>query len=204
MADPDEFEALYELEKMTNPRITEIIGNIDLVPREEWVLGEGSTAIMAPFFHPRTEGDRFTDSKFGAFYASNSLDCAIHETAYHQQKWFTEIDEPAGEIEMRVYCAEIQGEFTDIREQQKNLPAVYDLSDYTESQTFARKIRSDGGSGIVFTSVRYPDGENVAVFIPKSVKRCRDHKYLKYRWDGSRITDICELSGAKMINYPEE
>lgn len=200
VADPEDFDALYELESLTNPRLSDV-GDMGLLPKEEWVLGEGSTPIMAAFTHIKQEGDRFTDGTFGAFYAADSLECAIYETAYHKAKYYESVQEPPCEIEMRVYTVEISGNFIDIRDMNQ-YKDYYSLNSYTESQVFGHYQKDAGEYGIVYSSVRYTGGTNVAVFRPKGViSNCNESKYLKYKWDGEKIKEVYEISGARIINY---
>jgi hypothetical protein len=51
LLDPDELDAAYALESLTNDRLQDEIGNITLVPHDERVTGPGTTAIMAAFTH---------------------------------------------------------------------------------------------------------------------------------------------------------
>jgi hypothetical protein len=65
VADAAEFEALYELESRTNPRLREDAGAISLVRPEDRVYGPGASYVMAPFAHVHPGGGRFNDSTFG-------------------------------------------------------------------------------------------------------------------------------------------
>ena len=44
VADPDEFEALYELQSLTNPRIQTELGNLALLPLERFHSGFGGAS----------------------------------------------------------------------------------------------------------------------------------------------------------------
>src|SRR3954466_7489874 len=66
VADPADWEALYRLESMTNPRIRTQVGELNLVPLADRVSGSNATVVMAPFTHLSLEGTRFTDGHFGA------------------------------------------------------------------------------------------------------------------------------------------
>ncbi|WP_022850391.1 RES family NAD+ phosphorylase [Limisalsivibrio acetivorans] len=201
VSNPEEFDALYKLESMTNPRISEEVGDITLLSKDEQVFGEGTSPIMAAFTHIKPEGDRFTDGSFGAFYASDSIECAVYETAYHRAQYFASINEPPCEIEMRVYTANIQGALVDIRDLDR-YGDYHNKDSYGESQRFGREQKDAGEFGIVYLSVRYDGGTNVAVFRPKGViNNCKELKYLKYQWDGKKITNVYEISGARVICY---
>jgi hypothetical protein len=51
VASHEDWEDLYWLESLTNPRLREQVGEIDLVPSEDRVFGPGASVIMAPFTH---------------------------------------------------------------------------------------------------------------------------------------------------------
>src|SRR6478735_8391893 len=51
VADPADWEALYRLESMTNPRIRNEVGELSLVPLADRVSGPNASVVMAPFTH---------------------------------------------------------------------------------------------------------------------------------------------------------
>src|SRR2546423_8512862 len=73
VADPADWEALYWIESLTNPRLRDEVGDIELVPPDERAFGPGGSVIMAPFTHLDPAGSRFADGTFGAFYAAAHL-----------------------------------------------------------------------------------------------------------------------------------
>jgi len=64
LLDPQELDAAYALESLTNDRLQDEVGNIALVAPEDRVTGPGTTAIMAAFTHVGVES-RFTKGRFG-------------------------------------------------------------------------------------------------------------------------------------------
>ena len=86
VADPADWDALYELESRTNPRIRTQLGELHLVPVADRVSGPNASIVMAPFTHLSPPGTRFTDGHFGAYYAAESVDTAIAETRFHREK----------------------------------------------------------------------------------------------------------------------
>lgn len=188
---PDDLEAVFAIEALTNDRLRQEVGDISLVPIEDRVAGPGSTPIMAAFTHLNPDGGRFTDSTYGAFYGGLTLDTAIAETKYHREEFLaaTEGGRPI-EIDMRVYLARLDGELHDVRE---GAPAaIYDRSSYSVSQVFGRRLRSEDSNGIIFNSVRDEGGTCVAVFRPRLLSGCRQERHLTYRWDGQRISHVFE------------
>lgn len=83
IASADDFDALYALEALTNDRVRDELGQIELVPRTERRFGPGSGPIMAAFTHLNPLGSRFSDGSYGVFYCARDADTAIAETVHH-------------------------------------------------------------------------------------------------------------------------
>ncbi len=192
VADPADLEAVYQIEAMTNDRLREEVGDLRLVQRDDRVSGPGSTPIMAAFTHLNPIGDRFTDGTYGAFYAGLTLETAIAETRHQRIEFLKATDEPAQELDMRVYRVDLNARLHDIRGQQAALSALYHPSSYALSQETARGLRDNGSDGIVYNSVRDLNGECAAVFQPLLLSNCSQERHLCYIWDGNSITTVYE------------
>lgn len=199
VADPDDLEAVFQIEAMTNDRLRDEIGDISLVLPEDRVSGPGTTPIMAAFTHLNTEGDRFTDGSYGVFYASKELETAVAETRHHRIRFLNATDEPAQELDMRVYAVNLDADLHDIRDMRGSHPAWYHPASYAMSQELSRGLRDNGSDGIVYASVRHDGGECVAVFRPRLLSNCRQERHLCYVWDGQSIPMIYEK---KDFGYP--
>lgn len=87
VADPADLEAVFQVEGLTNDRLREEVGELQLVLPQDRISGPGATPIMAAFTHLNPLGSRFSDGSFGIYYASKALDTAVHETVYHHEKF---------------------------------------------------------------------------------------------------------------------
>jgi hypothetical protein len=192
VADPADLDAVYEIEAMTNDRLREEVGDIALVEPEDRVSGPGTSPIMAAFTHLNPEGDRFTDGTYGVFYAGKSIETAVAETKYHRIKFLQATNEPAQELDMRVYAVDLNAELHDIRGMRSSQPAYYHPTSYGMSQDLALRLRESGADGIVYMSVRDNGGECAAVFRPRLLSNCRQERHLCYVWDGKTISTIYE------------
>ena len=192
VADPADLEAVFQIEAMTNDRLREEAGDLALVPPEDRISGPGTSPIMAAFTHLNLEGDRFTDGSYGVFYAGLTLATAIAETRHHRAKFLAATDEPAQELDMRVYAVDLDAPLHDIRGAREALPALYHPDSYAVSQETARRLRDEGANGIVYESVRDAGGECAAVFRPRLLSNCRQERHLTYVWDGSEINSVYE------------
>lgn len=147
-ADADDFDALYIIESLTNDRLRNEVGQIQLVPQEDRVFGPGASFIMAAFTHLPPEGSRFSDGTYGVFYAAHDLDTAIAETRYHRERFLARTSTPPTEIDMRVLRVDLDAELHDIRGMLSSLPDVYAPDDYSASKVLARSIRDDRSYGL--------------------------------------------------------
>lgn len=192
VADPADLEAVFQIEAMTNDRLREEAGDLALVPPEDRIAGPGTSPIMAAFTHLNPEGDRFTDGSYGVFYAGLTLATAIAETRHHRAKFLAATDEPAQELDMRVYAVDLDAPLHYIRGAREALPALYHPDSYAMSQETARRLRDEGANGIVYESVRDAGGECAAVFRPRLLSNCRQERHLTYVWDGSTVSNVYE------------
>lgn len=192
VADPADLEAVFQIEAMTNDRLREEAGDLALVPPEDRIAGPGTSPIMAAFTHLNPEGDRFTDGSYGVFYAGRTLGTAIAETRHHRTRFLAATDEPAQELDMRVYAVDLHAALHDIREMRGTHAALYHPDSYAVAQETARRLRDEGANGIVYASVRDEGGECAAVFRPRFLSNCRQERHLTYVWDGSAISTVYE------------
>ena len=191
IAAPADIAALFAVEALTNPRLREEADALKLVPKEHRISGPGSTPVMAAFTHLNPEGSRFSDGTWGVFYAAHSVATAVEETVYHRERFLAATAEPPCHIQMRCYRTSVDSRLHDIRGGWK---AEHDPDAYVASVKLARTLRDDGSNGIVYDSARHPGGECLAAFQPDVVAPCVQSQHLVYRWDGSRIAQVLEVS----------
>jgi len=78
VADAEDFEDLFAVQAMTNPRLKEQVGNLDAIPGDDRVYGiPGAGYVMAAFTHINPDGSRFSNGDFGIYYAAALLQDAI-------------------------------------------------------------------------------------------------------------------------------
>lgn len=184
IADPADLDALFAIEALTNDRLREELGQLELVPAARRVSGPGMQPVMAAFTHFNPDGSRFSDGSYGVFYAAQSLDTAVAETMYHRARFMAATAEPAMKIEMRSYRMAVRGRLHDLR---RGWAAMLDPDDYGAPQALARELRAAGADGVVYPSVRDAGGTCVGVFYPDLVGPCVQASHLIYTWDGLRI-----------------
>ena len=192
IADPDDLEAVFEIEAMTNARLRDEVGELQLVSPQDRISGPGTSYIMAAFTHLNPDGSRFSDGNWGVYYAGVDLNTAIAETRFHRAAFLGATNEAAMELDMRVLIADVEGDLHDIRGLQDKRPELYDPDAYGASQNFARTLRNDSSNGIVYNSVRHQPGQCIATFRPPLLSNCRHERHLCYVWNGDEISDVYE------------
>jgi hypothetical protein len=184
IADPADLDALYALEAMTNDRLREEIGELELVPRARRVSGPGTQTVMAAFTHINPDGSRFSDGSYGVFYAAEAMATAVAETMHHRAKFMAATNEPAMKLEMRCYRMDLRAKLHDLR---RGWPDMLDPDDYGAPRALARTLRAGGSDGVIYPSVRHPGGMCVGAFHPDVVGPCTQGPHLIYTWDGRRM-----------------
>ncbi len=192
VSNTEDMDVIQAIEGLTNDRLREELGALHLVPEKERVYGPGTTPIMAAFTHLNPEGSRFTDGSYGVYYAAKTIKTAVTETLFQSARFLAATHEPPIEIDMRSYASDIDTRLHDIRSMQGELPATYhpDPAQYGPAQLFANKLRDAGSSGIVYSSVRDPDGECIAVFRPSVLKPVVQGQHYCYVWNGGQMTNV--------------
>lgn len=199
LADPEDWELLAQAEMATNPRIYEQIGNLALVPAERRVRGQGASYVMSSFTHVTPDrASRFTDGTFGAYYAANDIETAMHEHAYHMARHYQKNKDEEGWLsQVRELVGTIDRELADIRGD--GFDALLAADSYEESQEFANTQRAEGKDGIVYPSVRNKTGECFAAFWPDVVSIPVQGDHYAYHWNGETVDYIKRLSGEEQV-----
>lgn len=188
IADPQDLDVVFAIEALTNPRIRDEVGQLQLVPAAERVSGPGSTPVMAAFTHLNPEGSRFSDGSYGVYYAALVLDTALAEVSHHRARFLAATAEPAIEIDLRLIEADLCAPLHDVRGWAAAHPALYDPQAYGAPQALGARLRASGSWGVVYDSVRHAGGECAAVFRPKALGPARATRHVAMHWDGQRLT----------------
>ena len=196
VADAADFDALYALEALTNDRVRDEVGAVQLVAPDDRVFGPGSGPIMAAFTHVNPAGSRFSDGAYGMFYAARERATAIAETAYHHARFLAATNEGPMHLPMRLYHVAIDARLHDLRLAEAVPAAVFDSADYTSARSLGRVLHGRGSHGVVYRSVRHAGGQCAGLFKPRGAKACLHAAVLLYAWDGQGFADIYEKVGA--------
>lgn len=199
IADPADWPLLISAEQKTNPRIMATIGNLDLVPADRRVGGNGASYLMAPFTHVSIDRpSRFTDGSYGILYVGNAFETALFETIHHHARFMTRTAEaPGWTSQFREIVMSVSADLHDLRGTEPANPAL-DPDSYVASQRLAADLKAGGADGIVYPSIRHLGGECVGLFYPDCAFEPVQGRHLDYHWDGTRV-DLVRDAGTGAV-----
>ena len=195
VADPDEFEALYALQALTNPRIQSELGQLNLLARDEIPFGiRGCSYATAPFTHVNPEGSRFSNGQYGVLYIADRVETALKEVAYHQEKYWKQVPELKYErLVFRGLACAFSG---DPVQDASLLPPehpIYHPQDYSQAQALGQALKKAGSDGIQYRSVRQPGALCWGLFTPRHVSSVIQTAHYEFIWKDSRIQSISQI-----------
>lgn len=197
VADADEFEVLYQIQELTNPRLRNEVGRLELIPRRDIPFGiPGCSYAIAPFTHVNPSGSRFSDGSFGVLYLADSMETALAEVRHHQSLYWSNV--PALNYERFVFrglsCSFVDKAMKDATAIPLTDP-VYDADDYTHARTLGKLIKTSGCPGILYHSVRLPGGHCWALMTPKPVLSVIQAAHYEMIWNG-QLTSVSQIREA--------
>jgi hypothetical protein len=196
IADPGDWELLYQLEALTNPRLRQDAGEISLVPPERRVSGPGASIVMAPFTHAnKARPTRFSDGSYGVYYAGRTFETALLEVGFHMGRFYAATADPPHEEAFRTYRGGIDKPMHDLRAGSWPAFLEADPGSYAAPQALGRQLRAGGSNGIVYPSVRHAGGECLAAFWPDVVTIPVQTRHIALKWNGSAVAEWFDYEG---------
>jgi len=192
-ADPDDLNALFELEGATNERLLGEAGLLPGITVRELVFGLSYSHIVnAAFTHARPLGSRFNGPERGAWYAAFSRETSEKEVAYHRMRELQEIKWQEEEIFVCVdFLADFRGMFHDIRDDHA-FENCLNPGSYGASQKLARELLEAGSAGVVYPSVRHKAGTCIACFRPALVNNVRKGSKISITFESAFAPPVIE------------
>ncbi|GHD98643.1 hypothetical protein U879_14230 [Defluviimonas sp. 20V17] len=196
IADPRDWEALAAVEAKTNPRLRDEIGDLGKVPPARRVSGPGASLVMAPFVHCSSDRPgRFTDGSYGLYYAGDREEVALAETIHHHQRFMAATREPPGwTSDFRVLIGSVDRDLHDVND----IPDVRNPTDYAPSQKVGAALRAGGSDGLLWNSVRLPEGRCIGAFWPDVVSIPVQGAHFCYHWNGARVDYVKRYDTAQV------
>ncbi|MGO8154559.1 RES family NAD+ phosphorylase [Rhizobium leguminosarum] len=164
-----DLEAVMELVGWTNDRL--VADRIQRLPEDQWVYGVANASIvMAAFLHVAPGGMRFNGPDLGAWYAADDLRTAAAEVGHHLRREALARGVATMARTYRSYSANLIGDYLDVRGEERLRPDVYDGTSYAASQVLGEEVRSSGGAGILYDSVRLRSGVAIVAHRPRNIR----------------------------------
>lgn len=191
IADPADWDAILSAEAKTNPRVSESVGMLDLVPPERRIAGDGASWAMAPFVHISTDRpSRYSDGSFGVYYAGDRIEVALFETMHHHANFMAATRQrPGWTSDFRELVGTVDADLHDVTERMR-FADLYDPDDYRQPQALGARLRGQNADGIVYRSVRYPEGSAIALFWPDVAGIPKQGRHFSYYWDGEKVSQV--------------
>jgi hypothetical protein len=196
VANHDEFEILFAIQELTNPRIRNEVGNLNRVPAQERPYGiRGCNYALGPFVHLNPAGSRFSNGDFGVYYAAEDVQTAIAETRHHQQNYFSGIvGLKFDRLSMRCLKTQFSANLRDIRGDAFNQEECYNKDNYAAAQQLGAALKTNNDAGITYNSVRLAAKTCYALFTPSVIKDVIQTTHYEYIWDGNKIVVALETT----------
>lgn len=194
----DHLEALSELESATNDRLLGEANQLPGIGVHELLFGVPHAQIVnAAFTHAHPSGSRFNAAGRGAWYAAFELKTAEAEVAFHKSEELREIlwSEPETFI-FEDFLADFRADFHDLRGKSGNTEALNPES-YVRSQDLAMSLLAAGSAGVVYPSVRRPEGTCLACFRPALVHHVRKGPSVTMVFGGGNPTPVIRYGRRK-------
>jgi len=180
-----ELRDLFDLDNATNERLR---GEADLLPGigvDELVFGVPNFRIInAAYTYARPEGSRFNDGDRGAWYCAFEAETALAEVGFHKTVEYQEINRFDDSVTYQAMLADFNASFHDIRGIESFADCL-DPQSYIASQTLAAELLEAGSMGVIYSSVRRPEGVNLACFRPALVGNVRKGPIYRLTWAGT-------------------
>lgn len=188
----EDFETAYAIQRLTNPRSLNELGDLTLLRPEEIPFGiNGVNYATAPFTHITPDGSRFSNGDFGILYLADSIDTAIQETRYHQEKYFQNVQELHYDtIDMRCLKAIFSANILDC----STIENIHNKVDYTASRQFGLKLKKQKIQGLKYNSVRNNNAFCWGLFSPIFVSSIIQTQHYEFIFDGQSISKIRKLA----------
>jgi len=189
LGDDENLDDLAEIEGATSGRLqAQQFGGESIDPREFIVGIPHAHFINAAFAYPRPgELNRFNGPGRGAWYAALDVRTAIAEVSFHIARELERVSDYNAIVEYAEMFASFAGEFVDLRSAIPQPPCLDPdpAVGYPAGNALAELARGQGHNGIIYPSVRDPDGTCLVALFPHAVQSVAQGDVIRITWSGS-------------------
>lgn len=143
---------------------------------------------LAQSFSEAVYPSRYTDGTFPAFYVARQATTAIAEKMHHTASWLAKHNIAAHPHTIVLVHVDVDAMVDDLRAMVVATPALRHATDYTASQQQARTSRAAGAQGVLYASVRDPQGHDcAAIFDASTLSEAQPHTAVRLEWNGTQF-----------------
>lgn len=195
VADASEFEDLFALQALTNPRLQNEVGNLNLLPEGEIPFGiPGCSYATAPFTHVSPDGSRFGNGEFGVLYIADAMETAVCEVRYHQQLYWGRVHGlKYDRLVFRGLACRFDADPCHDATGLKPDDPIYKSEDYQAARNLGAALKKRHSAAIQYHSVRKPGAICWGLFTPRGVKRIDQTTHYEMIWDGASISSVNQI-----------
>ncbi|WP_374631674.1 RES family NAD+ phosphorylase [Ferrovibrio sp.] len=198
LVNKDQLDDLAEIEGATSGRLTaQAIGSARL-ERGELVAGiPHAYFINAAFAYWRPRDlNRFNGPDRGAWYAAFVVETCLAEVTFHMTRELARVGEYQAVVDYAEMFAAFAGHFIDLRKVMP-MPPCLDTDPakgYPAGNGLAQACIAAGHNGIVYPSVRRPEGDCLVALLPQAVQSVAQGGVLRLTWRGKPQPGIARLA----------
>nr|WP_237452356.1 RES family NAD+ phosphorylase [Qipengyuania algicida] len=129
---------------------------------------------------------RFNPANRGAWYAALAVETCIAEVGHHLTNELANVGDFNTSVEYGEMLASMAGVFIDLRDTPDHTGLNPDSAvGYPAGNLLAAQARAEGHNGIIYPSVRHPDGTCIAALWPNVVQSVVQGAMYRLTWSGS-------------------
>lgn len=184
----DELDLLAEIEGATSGRLVAEERGLGGLSEDELVHGvHHAKFINASFAYAKPrEPMRFNPANRGAWYAALVIETCIAEVGHHLTRALADAGDFNAVVEYGELLASMSGIFVDLRGDPQHSALDPDPDKgYAAGNALAAQARAEGHNGIIYPSVRHPDGTCIAALWPNVVQSVTQGAMVRLTWAGS-------------------
>ena len=192
---PKYLQKVFDFDDATNDRLLIEGSEFDKIDETELVAGiPYASVINAAYMHSHKEGNRFSVFNRNAWYAALNVRTSQIEVIFHRTIELHEMRVYEHESTYDEYVADFRCQLHDLRGLSEGDPILSPTS-YVESQKLAEKLFGTDALGLIYSSVRDPQGTCIACFRPALVTNVRKAVTFRFRWVGHGNPVVVEIEG---------
>ena len=183
----DELALLGEIEGATSARLMAQERGISGLAANELVYDvPHAHFINASFAYARPQQpNRFNGASRGAWYAALALETCLAEVGFHLTNALADAGDFNAVVDYAEMFCSLAGDFLDLRQRPQHPSLGADIATaYPMGNALAARARAEGLNGIIYPSVRHPDGTCLVALRPAAVQSVRQGDVYRMIWRG--------------------